>query len=159
MQQPKHSINGFSDKMKKTNIDIKDTKNFPDLSTTSLIVENIKETSLNGYDQAVQITKNKDKPKTTRKPGWVYLTKFPQDFAEKHVEFEEYTKTNTPKKIIQGLVNKWQAEKEEYISVYGMEDYISVYGNYDYLSEDEEDYEDYDYVQEDFYDNDEYPYY
>jgi hypothetical protein len=135
-------------------INIKDETLFPELSSTNLQInkENNDE-SVNQYSDAIKKEKYDLKSQNKKKTGWVYLTQMSQDFPGRDQETEHKISMG---QVIQKLVNRWQKEKEEYISVYGMEDYISVHGNYEYISDEEEEYEDYDVYQEDYYDTFEY---
>jgi len=119
--------------------------NSPDYSE----VDNIE--NKNTYNDILLTEKKSTNVEKTYNSKWRYLTKN-RPFKDK--EEDQVEETHNARKVIQHMISRWQKEKEEYISVYGMEDYISVYGSYDYyyLSDEEEEYEDVDYYyQEDDY--------
>jgi len=148
--------------LKKINIDDKDS--FPEMpkieATAAVIadtnspdysaVDNIE--NKNTYNDILLTEKKSTIVEKTHNFKWRYLTKN-RPFQDKEEE-DQVEEIHNARKVIQHMINRWQKEKEEYISVYGMEDYISVYGSYDYyyLSDEEEEYEDIDYhYQEDDY--------
>jgi hypothetical protein len=150
------SKNSFTNKK---NIDINDESSFPNLCP----LENKINSSENENKYISAIKKNKavlNKNKNTQKRGWVTLTKESQNVVERNdsSKVEKYNQAHATK-IMQQLVNRWRREKEEYISVYGIEDYINVYGTSDIFTDDEEgEFDDGDYLQDEVYDNEDYYY-
>jgi hypothetical protein len=147
--------NSFTNKI---NIDINDDSSFPNLCSVENKIQSIKnETKYISAIKENKIVLNKN----IQKPGWVTLTKESQNIVERNdsLKVEKYSQARATK-IMQQLVNRWRREKEEYISVYGIEDYINVYGTSDIFIDDEEgEIDDGDYLQDEVYDNEDYYYY
>ena len=148
--------NSFTNKI---NIDIRDDSSFPNLCP----LENKTQSSENEIKYISAIKKTKDvlnKNKNIQKRGWVTLTKESQSVFQRNesLKVEKYNKENAAK-IMQQLVNRWKREKEEYISVYGIEDYVNVYGTSDiFIEDDDGEFDDGDYFQDELYDNEDYYY-
>lgn len=154
------SKNSFTNKK---NIDINDESSFPNLCPLENKINSSENetttTTTTTYISAIKETKavlNKN----IQKRGWVTLTKESQNVVERNesLKVEKYNQAHATK-IMQQLVNRWRREKEDYISVYGIEDYINVYGTSDIFTDDEEcEFDDGDYLQDEVYDNEDYYY-
>jgi len=149
--------NSFTNKI---NIDIRDDSSFPNLCS----LENKIHSSKNETTNYLNALKEKEVilNKNNKKTGWVTLTKESQNIVERNgndsLKVEKYNKENAAK-VMQQLVNRWKREKEEYISVYGIEDYVNVYGTSDiFIEDDDGEFDDGDYLQDELYDNEDYYY-